>query len=538
MRNDLAMVNDSDHELGMLDRIDWRILLIDDEEDIRDIVAVVLKDAGYRVETAVDGVSGMAACRQFSPHIVITDIRMPRMDGLEVLKQVKADHPEMEVIVATAFAEMSLAVKALQLDASDFVTKPIDDNALMVALNRAMQRYRDRRKIKDYTRFLEKGWDETTLELMETYAYQQKLIQSSMDGILGCDAQDRVITFNRSLEQMTGYTQVEVIGTRTLSDLFEPDAHTAFRKALENSEHGGPGQLALYETCIYTKEKAKVPVQLSATLIQEEGKIEGLVCFFRDLRQLRRLEREMADQARMLQQDKMISLGRLAASVAHEINNPLSGILNYLRLMARILDREPSDAPALAKFSRYLETAIEETDRCSQIVSHLLTFSRKSAGKKSPLPVNELLQRCAVLSRHRLELADIRLKVDTDNTPMRVLGDMNQLQQCIINLIFNAIDAMAQGGQLNLSAQVSEGEEQVRICVKDTGCGIPPQDKKKIFEPFYTTKKEGYGVGLGLSTTYGIVHQHGGHIEVESTPGKGSQFCIVLDLVNRGGENQ
>ena len=109
-----------------------RILLIDDEEDIRDVISLVLRDAGYTVETAADGVSGLAACRTFSPHIVITDIRMPRMDGLTVLKQIKTDHPDMEVIVATAFAEMSLAIKALQLDASDFITKPINDKALMV----------------------------------------------------------------------------------------------------------------------------------------------------------------------------------------------------------------------------------------------------------------------------------------------------------------------------------------------------------------------------------------------------------------------
>ena len=128
------MANDTYPGLGRLDRIQWRVLLIDDEEDIREIVSVVLEDAGYRVETAADGVDGMGACRRFAPHIVITDIRMPRLDGLGVLKQIKSDYPEIEVIVATAFAEISLAVEALQLDASDFITKPIDDDALAEAL--------------------------------------------------------------------------------------------------------------------------------------------------------------------------------------------------------------------------------------------------------------------------------------------------------------------------------------------------------------------------------------------------------------------
>ena len=207
---------------------------------------------------------------------------------------------------------------------------------------------------------------------------------------------------------MTGYEKSDVVGVMTFANLFAPEQSAALNRALKNANHGGPGALFLYETHILTKNGVNVPVQLSAAQIEEEGRVEGLVCFFRDLRRLRRLEQEMADQARILHQDKMMSLGRLAASVAHEINNPLSGILNYLRLMSRILDRGQPDAAALAKFSRYLETATRETDRCSQIVSNLLTFSRKSDDQQTPVSVHELMHRCVMLSRHRLELARIR----------------------------------------------------------------------------------------------------------------------------------
>jgi signal transduction histidine kinase len=251
---------------------------------------------------------------------------------------------------------------------------------------------------------------------------------------------------------------------------------------------------------------------------------------------MRKLERDIADQARILHQDKMMSLGRLAASVAHEINNPLSGILNYMRLMSRVLERGRPDASALAKFSRYLETATRETDRCSQIVSNLLTFSRKSADQNILVPVDELLHRCVMLSRHRLELAGIQLRLSIGNSDMATQGDMNQLQQCIINLIFNAIDAMPQGGQLDLSAHRSTDRKQITISVKDSGCGIGPRDKDRIFEPFFTTKKEGYGVGLGLSTTYGIIQRHGGSIHVDSDPGKGSTFCIQLNAAGEQGD--
>lgn len=506
----------------------WRVLVIDDEEDIREVLALTLSDSGCRVKTAADGIEGMETCRSFAPHIVITDIRMPRMDGLQVLGRIKTDHPDVEVIVATAFAEIDLAVKALQLDASDFITKPINNDALMIALERARQRFQTRQKLKDYTRFLEEGWTDTTRELMEAFEYQRKLIESSMDGIVGCNAADVVITFNHSMEQMTEYGKDEVSGRMKLYRFFDPDAGRQFLSALQGTDYGGPGHLYLYETLLLSRSGVKLPVQISATRIEENGRVEGLVCFVRDLRQLRRLEQQMAHQARILHQDKMMSLGRLAASVAHEINNPLSGILNYLKLMLRILKRGRLDEEDLNKFTRYLDTAGQETERCTQIVSNLLTFSRKSSNSTSPVQVGELMQRCIVLSRHRLELGGIDLDIQIDPNPMVVQGDMNQLQQCVINLIFNAVDAMPDGGRLRLAAQPATDHRHIEILVADNGCGISPEDQAHIFEPFYTTKAEGAGVGLGLSTTYGIIDRHGGSIDVNSQPGQGATFTIVL----------
>lgn len=512
----------------MSDTSNSRILLIDDEQDIREVVSLTLTDAGYQVETAADGVMGINACRNYKPHIVITDIRMPRMDGIQVLAEIKTGFPDMEVIVATAFAEMDLAIKALQLDASDFITKPISSEALMVAVERAQQRYLTRQKLKDYTHYLEKGWDETTRELTEAYAYQQKLIENSMDGIVGCDADGMVVTFNRSMAQMTGFARKEILHRMQFGRLFEPEAAGQLHSALNGTAYGGPGRLALFETFLKHRNGTRVPVQISAARFEEKGKIEGLVYFVRDLRQLRRLEQEMADQARILQQDKMMSLGRLAASVAHEINNPLSGILNYLRLMTRILDRGSLDEAAKAKFSGYLDTVTLETDRCARIVGNLLTFSRKSADHQAPVSINELLDRCVVLSQHRMDLDRITLETSISTESMLVMGDMNQLQQCMINLIFNAIDAMKDGGRLALTARPSADRSSIDIGVQDDGCGINPQDQQRIFEPFFTTKEEGYGVGLGLSTTYGIIQRHGGDIRVESAAGRGTTFTIRL----------
>ena len=512
---------------------EWKIVLIDDEEGIRKVMGISLADAGYQVSTASDGMTGLKLCEEISPQIVITDIRMPGMDGIQVLEAIKKRFPETEVIVATAFGEMDVTIRALQLDASDFITKPINNDALNIALERAKNRHTTRKQLQDYTLFLEDGWSETTRELMETFAFQNNLIESSMDGIMGCNAQDFVVTFNKSMEQMLAYSKKEVLGQMRLGQFFSPEEERRVRQELAGEKYGGPNRLFLFETTLMGKGKEefhKIPVQLSASMLINEGETDGLVCFFRDLREIRKLEREMEDQARILHQDKMMSLGRLAASVVHEINNPLAGILNYSRLMSRILRRGPLAEDRRKKFTQYLDLVENETSRCSQIVSSLLTFSRKSPPSFGAVQVEELLHRCILMSRHKLELSNIRLEQRIASDIPKIRGDMNQLQQCVINLIFNAIDAMPEGGNILVAGQHDRDGQRVTVTVKDTGAGISQDDLSHIFEPFFTTKKEGYGVGLGLSTLYGIMEHHNGTVEAESRPGEGSAFMLIFPV--------
>jgi PAS domain S-box-containing protein len=507
----------------------WKIVLIDDEEDIREVMTLTLQDAGYIVHAAADGAAGLQLCEDTSPQIVITDIRMPGMDGLQVLESVKRKYPDIEVIVATAFGEMDLAIRALQLDASDFITKPISDEALYLALSRARDRFVSRKQIKDYTALLEKERAVTSQELLKSIAFQRNLIESSMDGILGCDENDTVVTYNKTMEQILGYQKKDVLRRMTFDQFFPPGGSTRFRDELYTDNYGGQNRLVLYETTLQNQNGRDVPVQVSAATFSIDGsKKGGLVCFFRDLRAIRKLEREISDQARILHQDKMMSLGRLAASVVHEINNPLSGVLNYLRLMSRILDQGSQLEERKEKFRRYLSMVENETNRCSQIVSNLLSFSRRSPPSFGKVPIHELLRRCILLSRHKLELSNIRLESNIPDNLPPVEGDFNQLQQCAINLIFNAIDAMPDGGTLTLNGGHDREKDRVFVIVKDSGKGISPENLPHIFEPFFTTKNEGYGVGLGLSTVYGIVEQHKGFITVESPLGEGAAFRLEL----------
>jgi len=513
---------------------EWRVLVIDDEADIREILQMVLEDAGFQVETAENGEVGLDRCQTSPPHIVITDIRMPGIDGIQVLEEIKKKQADIEVIVITAFSDMEVAIRALQLDASDFITKPINETALNVALNRAKDRYLSKKEIREYTALLEQQNAKTLQELIDSHAFRDKLIEYSMDGILGCDETGQVIIFNQSLQQMLGYDQETDFTALTLADVFPPENYRAFFDALESAGYGGKDRLFLYETELVSKFRDRVPMQVSATRLFEEARNAGLVCLFRDLREMRRLEQELADQGRILHQDKMMSMGRLAASIVHEINNPLSGMLNYMRLMKRILDRGPVSGTTHEEFQKYLALVESETSRCSKIVSSLLSFSRTSQSVFANIRLSELLNRCVLLSQHKLKLQHIDCRVSIPEDLPPIYGDFNQLQQCIINLIFNAVDAMPDGGELEISAEAGRSYDGVRIRVRDSGPGISESDLPRIFEPFFSTKDAGYGVGLGLSTVYGIVKHHGGNITAANAPSGGACFTLDLPVAKNG----
>jgi PAS domain S-box-containing protein len=512
-----------------------KIVLIDDEEGIRKVTSITLEDRGYTVLTAADGEAGVRLCQETLPQIVLTDIRMPKMDGLEVLANLKKNLPEIEVIVITAFGDVETAVKALRLDASDFITKPLNDDALHTALDRAQERYIARKQVRDHTLLLEKGWARTTQELIKTFTFQENLIESSMDGIIGCDLNGTVVTFNRSMAAMLDYSQEQVIGKMTLDQFLSSEDDTLLQKALQAPYYGGENNLYLYETVLSHRSGKTIPVQVSASVLFDDEKKSGSVYYFRNLQELKKLEQEMTDQARILHQDKMISLGKLAASIVHEINNPLAGVLNYIRLMIRILKRGPLEETRRPKFQRYLDLMENEIDRCSKLLSSLLTFSRKPSSAFTQVDVNDLLDRCILLSQHKLELQRIKLETRIDAQIHPVSGDYNQLQQCIINLIFNAIDAMPDGGVVSLIAAHDMAKKVVTIAVQDSGSGIAEKDLPRIFEPFFTTKQEGYGVGLGLSTVYGIIKHHKGVINASSPAGEGAVFTVELPFLSGAG---
>ncbi len=230
----------------------------------------------------------------------------------------------------------------------------------------------------------------------------------------------------------------------------------------------------------------------------------------------------------LLHTEKLASVGKLAATVAHEINNPLFGILTSARLAKRQVEKSPLEAAQKEKLTAKLGTIEHESQRCGEIVKNLLAFSRQTPPHLEIVDIDTIIQRCVNLIQHTYQLQGIQLSVESEPQKAWVRGDPGQIQQVLLALLVNAGDAMPQGGEVTIAAAV-EGE-RVSLRVRDNGPGIPEDLQQRIFEPFFSTKEDGQGTGLGLAIASGIVEQHDGTIAVTSAPGKGSEFHIRLPL--------
>jgi two-component system NtrC family sensor kinase len=231
---------------------------------------------------------------------------------------------------------------------------------------------------------------------------------------------------------------------------------------------------------------------------------------------------------RLVQSEKMASLGKLAAVVAHEINNPLSGILTYSKLVSRLVDKGLGDERRLAEAKSDLQQIEGESKRCGAIVKNLLTFARQAPLVPQENDLGGIVKRCLLLVGHQCELQQVEVESQFDPKMPSIYCDAAQIQQVFLALLMNAVEAMPHGGRLKVQTAYNAERCEAQTVVSDDGMGIPEEVLPHIFEPFFTTKAEGKGVGLGLAVALGIVQQHGGSIEVSSTPQKGTAFRVIL----------
>jgi two-component system NtrC family sensor kinase len=249
------------------------------------------------------------------------------------------------------------------------------------------------------------------------------------------------------------------------------------------------------------------------------------------MREILQMRKDLEEaQEQVIRSEKLASLGKLAATIAHEINNPLAAVLTYIRLIMKLISMGRFTEERIDNISQYLGTMEVETARCGEIVKNLLAFSRQSSLDIKLHSVEEIIEKSLILVSHDLEIREIQLVKHIEPGLPNIQCDFRQIQQVFLNLMSNASEAMAKGGVLSVTTNKVDTEDFLEVAIADTGCGIPKEDLKNIFEPFFTTKEEGKGVGLGLSVVYGIITRHNGSIEVESKLGKGSAFKVRLPI--------
>jgi len=254
--------------------------------------------------------------------------------------------------------------------------------------------------------------------------------------------------------------------------------------------------------------------------------------FTHDLEEKVQQRSHQLDQTRrkLIQSDRLASLGQLAASVAHEVNNPIGAVVNLSLLMQRIMKDGGVPEGREEEFRGYLAQVAEETQRVGRIVSDLLQFSRRSAPQRSPADLNQIIVRTLSLVRHKLALTNVEPELVLDRELPPVPCDRSQVEQVILNLVMNAAEAMPDGGCVIVRTRAEHSTGFARIEVADEGTGIDPETLPRIYDPFFTTKEEGKGVGLGLAVVYGVIEAHGGSLDAMSRPGHGSVFTVRLPL--------
>jgi PAS domain S-box-containing protein len=340
-----------------------------------------------------------------------------------------------------------------------------------------------------------------------------------------------VSLINRKGCSVLGYTEEEIMG-KNWFDLCVPERDRKERKdTFKKVMAGEVEETEDYENSIITKSgEEKIIAWHNATLTDEKGHIIGTLSSGEDITQRKQTEEEL------IRSEKLVCIGQLAASVAHEVNNPLAGVLVYIKLLLKKYTEKKLQADVTEKQLLKME---QELQRTSRIIRNLLDFSRQSEPNMRAVEINNVIEAALQLVGHQISLENIKLEKELDEPLPLVLADFDKIQQVLINIIMNAIQAMPDGGNLEITTSAAKGikigesdKNTVRIDISDTGVGISKENLSKLFTPFFTTKEKGKGVGLGLPVVHGIIEQHKGKIEVNSEPDVGTTFTIYLEAMD------
>ena len=360
-------------------------------------------------------------------------------------------------------------------------------------------------------------------KLKEANDFLMNLIESSVDGIIVTDMKGDILIFNKGAENLLGYQGEEVVEKMNIRSIYQPGVAKEVMDKLRSPDFGGIGKLTSFPIFHRKKDGELIEGDLSASIIYDEkGNEIASIGIFKDLRERLKMERELREiQQALLQSEKLAAMGRLTSQIAHELNNPIYGIMNTLELLK-------TEIPPESKRRRILELSLSEIQRLSEMLRNMLSFSKPEEEKRRPVKIDELIEGILLVMEKQMKESNIQVEASFDSDIPEVMASTNQMRQVMLNILKNAKEAMPKGG--TLTVRTTREGNKVLIHIQDTGIGIPEEIRDKIFEAFFTTKQKVKGVGLGLSVCYGIIKDHGGEIKVESEEGKGTTFAISLPI--------
>jgi len=355
----------------------------------------------------------------------------------------------------------------------------------------------------------------------------RNLIFSAVDGVISADKKGNILIFNEMASEVFGYTEDEALSHMNIRDIYPDDLAYKVMKKLRSSEYGSRGKLKSYQVDSLSKTGETIPIKLDASILYENEKEVATIGFFHDLREELRIKEKLEKtQLQLMQAEKMSSLGKLAAGVAHQLNNPLGGITLFTKL---VLEEYELEEGAREDLQRILKDA----ERCRDTVKELLEFTRQTRHFMQPHDVNKTIDRTLFLLENQTLFHNIEIEKNMTPTLPLIMADTQQLNHMFMNIIINAAQAMEGKGKLTLKTCKAQHENWINIEISDTGPGIPEDVLPHIFDHFFTTKEEGKGTGLGLSMVYSIIENHGGKITAKSKPDQGTTFIIEFPITTK-----
>ena len=349
--------------------------------------------------------------------------------------------------------------------------------------------------------------------------------------IVALNSEGDITLINKRGCEVLGYKEEEIIGKNwfdlCIPEKIREEVIKTFRKLIA----GELDVTEYYENPILTRKGEERIIAWKNTIVRNKaGDIVGTLSSGEDITDRKRVEAEL------IRSEKLASVGQLAAGVAHEVNNPLAGILIYIKLL---LKRYKQKKLQTEETEKQLEKIGRETERCSRIIKNLLDFSRQTEVKLRPVNINKVIEATFSIIGHQISLENVKAEMELSTSLPSILVDFDQIQQALMNIMLNAAQAMPNGGELKITTSLAKRvkigrsiRDAIRIDISDTGVGIPQENLDKLFTPFFTTKEKGKGVGLGLSVVHGIIERHHGKIEIKSNPGAGTTFSIYLGIVD------